>query len=406
MTTLVAPDRPAQISTAVLAARTDRVRAWMTANDVDALIVYGAPAALGSRTVTAGYVRYFTGWMTTGLPAMLVVPRHGRPTVITMGPHDTRAFELRASWFGDVLAAGQVDRYPAEVRKALDALGSGRIATVGTGEMNGPLLAALTSALAGRETIDAQPAVDEQRLIRHAEEVEMHRAGAAISDAMIRTAMEHAVLPGMTGPRLMADVEHAGRELGAGTPTAWLAIGEKPVTTYMEQMELAESIGSADRVQLGTSLTYQGYFAQGLRIGTLTKPSPKLLEYADVLMDIQDAALAAMRPGAKLHLVSDAIESAIDKHCPYERDKDPFRFQSCHGLGLNYVEPGMARDLNARRDKTLDPAGVVMAENMVIEIHPNFTHPELGHICAGDMALITANGAEWLTSYPRGIQEI
>jgi Xaa-Pro aminopeptidase len=174
----------------------------------------------------------------------------------------------------------------------------------------------------------------------------------------------------------------------------------------MEQMELTDRIGPHDRVQLGTSLTYQGYFAQGLRIGTLSKPPAKLLEYADILTEIQDAALAVMRPGAKLHLVSDAIESAIDEHCPYERSKDPFRFQSCHGLGLNYVEPGMARDLNAKRDKTVDPAGVSMAENMVIEIHPNFTHPDLGHICAGDMALITASGAQWLTAYPRGIQEI
>ena len=234
----------------------------------------------------------------------------------------------------------------------------------------------------------------------------MHRAGAAVSDAMIETAMRHAVQPGMTGPRLMADVEHAGRELGAGTPTTWLAIGEKPVTTYMEQAELSGPIGAADRVQLGTSLTYNGYFAQGLRIGVRGRPSARLREYARILLEIQDAALAAMVPGAKLHAVSDAIEDAIDKYCPYEREADPFRFQSCHGLGLNYVEPGMARDLNARRDRTLDPAGVAIAENMVIEVHPNFTVPELGHVCAGDMAVVTAAGAEWITKFPRGLVEL
>jgi Xaa-Pro aminopeptidase len=159
-------------------------------------------------------------------------------------------------------------------------------------------------------------------------------------------------------------------------------------------------------VQLGTSLTYQGYFAQGLRIGLRGKPSARLREYADIMMDIQDAALAAMRPGAKVHDVSDAIENAIDLHCPYERDKDPFRFQSCHGLGLSYVEPGIARDLNARRDKSIDPAGVDLVENMVIEVHPNFTVPDLGHVCAGDMALVTRTGAVWLTEFPRGLYQL
>lgn len=395
---------PMEISRQVLDGRLARVRRWMADAGVDALVVYGGPANLGSRTTTAGYVRYLTGWMTGGIPAVVVVPLDGRPMVLTMGPHDTRAFETRAGWFGEIVRAGAVTRYPEEIRAALT--GAGTVGTVGWSEMAAPLYAAATEALAGHPVLDAEPAVDELRLHRDPEEVAMHRIGAQISDAMVHTAMEQSVVPGMSGARLMAAVENAGRERGAGTPTTWLAIGEKPVTTYMEMMETAPAIGPEDRVQLGTSLTYQGYFAQSLRIGVRGTASPRLREYADILIDIQDAALAAMRPGAKLHEVGDVIENAIDAHCPFTRDTDPFRFQSCHGLGLNYVEPGMARDLNARRDRTLDPAGVAMAENMVVEVHPNFTVPELGHVCAGDMAVITATGAEWLTTFPRGLYQL
>ncbi|GAA1850386.1 M24 family metallopeptidase [Pseudonocardia ailaonensis] len=401
MTTL---ELPTEIGRDVLEARLARVRGWMADAGVDVLAVYGGPANLGSRTTTAGYVRYLTGWMTSGIPAMVVVPLDGRPRVLTMGPHDTRAFETRAGWFGDVVRAGQVARYPEELRAAIT--GAGTVATVGWGEMAGPLYAAALEAVEGRPVLDGEPALDELRLRRDPAEIAMHRIGAQISDAMVAAAMEQSVATGMTGARLMAEVEHAGRERGAGTPTTWLAIGERPVTTYMEMMETAPAIGPQDRVQLGTSLTYQGYFAQSLRIGVRGTPSARLREYADILIDIQDAALSVMRPGAKLHEVSDAIENAIDAHCPFTRDTDPFRFQSCHGLGLNYVEPGMARDLNARRDRTLDPAGVAMAEGMVVEVHPNFTVPELGHVCAGDMALVTATGAEWLTTFPRGLYQL
>jgi len=38
----------------------------------------------------------------------------------------------------------------------------------------------------------------------------------------------------------------------------------------------------------------------------------------------------------------------------------------------------------------------------VFEIHPNFTVPGLGHVCAGDVAVATARGGEWLTKFPRG----
>lgn len=392
------------ISRAVFDDRLARARQWLADAGADVLVVYGAPGALGSRTNTAGYVRWLTGWATTALPSMLVIPAGGRPTIITMGPHDTRVFAERAGWFGDVVSTGSVDRYPAAVGTAL--VSSGRVAVLGFAEMPAPLNEATAAALRPRPVLDAGPAIDELRLQRHVEEVEMHRYGAQISDQMIRTAMTQAVEPGMTGPRLMADVEHAGRSLGAGTPTTWLAVGEKPVTTWMEQVEAEGPIGRSDRVQMGTSLTFGGYFAQGLRIGVRGGIPKKLREYAGILIDIQDAALAVMRPGAKLHEVSDAIETGIDRACPYARDEDPFRFQSCHGLGLSYVEPGMARDLNARRDRTLDPAGVTIRENMVIEVHPNFTTPEVGHVCAGDMALVTASGAEWITAFPRGLVEL
>jgi Xaa-Pro dipeptidase len=395
---------PAEISRPVLEERIARVRAWMADEAIEALVIYGSPASRGSRTVTAGYVRYFTGWMTGSLPAMIVLPGAGTPTVVTMGPHDTRLFGAQAGWFGEIVAAGGVDRYVDVVAGAI--AGHARVATLGVAEMPGPQARSLDDQLARCQVVAAEPAVDELRLRRHPEEVAMHRIGARISDAMIATAMRDAVTPGMSGPRLMADVEHTGSRLGAGTPSTWLAIGENPVTTYMEAAELAGSIGPNDRLQLGTSLTYGGHFAQTLRIGVRGTPARRMREYAQILVDIQDAALAVIRPGAMLHEVVDAIEAGIDAHCPYERDRDPFRFQPCHGLGLNYVEPGMARDLDPRRNKALDGDGVRMLENMVIEIHPNFTVPDLGHVCAGDMAVVTSTGAEWLSEFPRGLYEL
>ena len=75
-------------------------------------------------------------------------------------------------------------------------------------------------------------------------------------------------------------------------------------------------------------------------------------------------------------------------------------------LGLDYSEPGLAEALSPRRDKSRDATGPLLRPGMVFEIHPNFTLPALGHVCAGDVALVTETGAEWLTRFPRGIFRI
>ena len=59
--------------------------------------------------------------------------------------------------------------------------------------------------------------------------------------------------------------------------------------------------------------------------------------------------------------------------------------------------------MNPERDRSKDSSLPLIAENQVFEIHPNFTIPGLGHICIGDMALVTASGAKWITSTPREI---
>jgi Xaa-Pro aminopeptidase len=241
------------------------------------------------------------------------------------------------------------------------------------------------------------------RLKRHPAEVDLHKRAAEISDAMIAAAMEWAVRPGVTPARVMAEVEAEGRRAGADSASLWLATGKTPSTTYFELFELAPAIEQGDRIQLGTNVSFEGHFAQGLRIGVLGEPSRELADAAKMLLDMQDAAFAELVPGRPLHHVVDALERLIDENCPYRRDDDPFRFQSCHGLGLNYNEPGMAAALTPLPHRAKAAEELTVTENMVLEIHPNFTVPGLGHVCAGDVALATVEGAQLLTHYPRGL---
>jgi len=251
--------------------------------------------------------------------------------------------------------------------------------------------------------IEVDTAVHELREIVHPADVSLQREASRISDLMIARAFEAAVKPAMTPARLMAEVEFAGRALGAESARLWLAVGANPPITSFEFFELASTISPGDRVQLGTTVCVEGHFTQGLRMAIWGEPSRELAQAAETLISIQDAALAVMAPGQPAHLISDVLESLIDASCPYTRQTDPFRFQSCHQLGLDYSDPALAYALNASRDKRLDPQGPLLSVGQVVEIHPNYNLPGLGHVCAGDAAVVTVTGAEWLTKYPRGL---
>ncbi|MBT8161804.1 MULTISPECIES: Xaa-Pro peptidase family protein [Arthrobacter] len=392
----------------VLQERLARVRSALAEQGLDAVVAFGSPRLLGSRTKTSGYIQYLAGFAAKHTPSTVVLTASDA-AVLTFGPHETRECTERSGWLGDVIQSGEQRLHPAAaVRFLSDAgLGAGsRIGVIGVEELSHATHVALEQEFAAYATVTADSILDRLRLTRAPEEVEMIRISAKISDAMVAAAFAESTRPGASGPSIMAEIEHTGRLLGADLANCWLSVGEEPPTTYFEFMELPPEVTSRDRVQMGTTTAYEGYFGQCLRMGVRGTPSRELAEYSEILLKIQDAALAVMRPGEPLHRVIDVIEDLYAKHAPFSRETDPFRFQSCHGLGLTYVEPGMARDLNPLRDKSLDPSGVLIEPGMVIEVHPNFTVPGLGCVVAGDMALVNDDGAEWITESPRGVWEL
>ncbi|MET0436685.1 MAG: M24 family metallopeptidase [Devosia sp.] len=388
---------PSPFDGAYYAQRIEQGRALMKQLGLEAILAFSAPRGLAAGTRTSGNLGWFAGFSPMWAPSLLVLTAD-QATVIAPGKNEVRLFSTRVGTSFDVRGAGP----DGIMATALELLGGRqRVGTAGADELPPRFVAQLLAALPRTTTVDTQ--LQALRLMRAPIEVELHRRASAISDAMIKRAFAYAAEPGATPARLMAEVEHEGRLHGADVSRLWLSTGPSPPATYFEMFELPEALEPGDRVQLGTMVSYEGYFAQGLRIGSIGPASPALKDAVARIEAIQDDALALMRPGRPVHELGDLIESRIDAICPYSRETDPFRFQSCHGLGLDYSEPGLAAALSPQRDRSRDAAGPVFQPGMVFEIHPNFSLPNLGHVCAGDVALVTETGAEWLTRFPRGV---
>jgi Xaa-Pro aminopeptidase len=397
MTTLLSSiDR---ISDDRLLQRIAAARAIMADAGVEVLMVYSHPRPGG------GVLQYLAGWAARA-GTILLLPREGRGIVLSAGPNNTRVFNQRCGFFADARAYGpnaSLDKLLGEGLAELGVAG-GKIGVSGTPYMSAPLKVSLDGFV--KEQVFLGDALDALRLVRHADEVAMHQHAADISVAMIKRVMELARLPQTTPSDLMIEAELAGRKLGADSSSIWLATGEAPPTTYFELFELNETLGPKDRVQLGATTTYEGHFGQCLRTGVRGGISQEMADAWSRMVEMQDRALATLVPGAPMQNLVDTLEADIDTFCPYTRATDPFRFQSCHSLGINYSDPSYVQAVNPERDRSKDGQLPLIAENMIFEIHPNFTLPELGHVCIGDMALVTATGAKWITNYPREITRL
>ncbi|KFL31050.1 hypothetical protein JP75_11960 [Devosia riboflavina] len=380
--------------------RIQQGRALIEQLGLEAILGFSAPRGLAAGTRTSGNLGWFAGFSPIWAPSLLVLTA-GRATIVAPGKNEARLFSTRVGTAFEVIGAGP-DGIMATALELLS--GYQRVGTAGADELPPRFVTQLAATLPQAVAVDAE--LQALRLTRAPIEIDLHRRASAISDAMIERAFAYAAEPGATPAGLMAEVEHEGRRHGADISRLWLSTGPRPPVTYFEMFELPETLDPGDRVQLGTMVSYEGYFAQGLRIGSMGPARAALKDVVARIEAIQDDALALMRPGRPVHELGDLIESRIDAICPYSRQSDPFRFQSCHGLGLDYSEPGLAVALSPQRDRSLDAHGPVFQPGMVFEIHPNFSLPELGHVCAGDVALVTETGAEWLTRFPRGVYPI
>ncbi len=372
---------------------------WRRVDDeaLDAIVVLGAPGALGPTADSPGNVRFLAGWAPPLGPSGVVLRRGERPVVLAIGPHDARGFRAR---LGDAADVWQVAG-PAALAEMVPPLS--RVGVAGLAE----LPASLADALRGRwrepHPIDAH--LHAMRALHYADFADLARAAAAVSDAMVERVLATAAERPVTGAELMVAAEREGRSLGAESAGCWIATGPAPSTTYFEQRELQDVLGKGDRLQIGTTVRYEGFYGQSLRTAVVGAPSALLEEHNHRLISMQDEIAALMRPGVPLADVAARMDELVGAACPYPAKADPFRFQFCHGLGLSYSEPAMRAVSGAGQ---ADPrfAGAVLAEGMVVEVHPNYSVPDLGHVCAGDMAQVTPAGAVWLTSSVRGLARL
>jgi Xaa-Pro dipeptidase len=147
-----------------------------------------------------------------------------------------------------------------------------------------------------------------------------------------------------------------------------------------------------DVLVTGASAPVWGYLSELERTMFLGEPTPEQERMFAHMVALQDIAFAAIRPGRPCSEVDDAVRAYFDAHDLGSH----WRHHTGHAIGLRYHE-GPFLDSGDHAE---------MRPGMVFTVEPGLYSPELGGFRHSDTVLVTDDGAEILTYYPRDLASL
>ena len=224
------------------------------------------------------------------------------------------------------------------------------------------------------------------REIKDADEVKEIRGSIRLAEkafAVIRAQMRGS----QTEREIAANLEQTIRQLGGkGCSFAPIvAVGPRAALPHANPTE--RRVEESDFVLIDWGATRGQYLSDLTRILATGRISPKLERIYGVVLQAQERAIAAIRPGA----VMSAVDAAARKTIAKAGHAKHFGHGLGHGFGLEIHEQPR---LSPNDDRPLQVG-------MVVTVEPGIYLPGWGGVRIEDDVLVTRTGCEVLTSAPK-----
>lgn len=239
------------------------------------------------------------------------------------------------------------------------------------------------------ETKAAEDLLLGMRLRKDQAEVAIMKEAAAIADRCVEVAVG-AVAVGKTEAELVSLIESTAKELGAeGMSFSTIVLaGEKSALPHGSPGN--RKITEGDFVLFDLGVVFKGYCSDITRTVVVGEPTAKQREIYEAVLAANLAGIEATKPGAAAKTVDRAARAVITERGYGEY----FTHRVGHGLGIEVHEfPSM----HGENDQEMVPG-------MVFTIEPGIYVPEVGGVRIEDDVLVTDDGVEILTQYPKELQ--
>jgi Xaa-Pro aminopeptidase len=207
-------------------------------------------------------------------------------------------------------------------------------------------------------------------------------------------------------------MNRAGLAEGAEYAWTWMVAGNPPDRGRGRREENLRPIAPGDCVVAGIYLVYAGYYGHTLRTLSIGEPSEDMLRVRRAVSDAQQAAAGLLKPGISARIPPATADETLFRHFPEVREGDRLRFRTCHFIGLDYSESPTAKTIaqppawSCVGNLAADLVDLPLEAGMTMEIHPNTRPPGFGFAAVGDVFVVTPDGGQSLTTFPRDLQVI
>ncbi len=380
----VNPPMPEPFRTEEFEARRERARSGLAARDLAAAVV-----------MTPENLYYLSGYDSPGYyqPQALFLPVEGDPFLFCYVSDVDLARECPG--LGAAVAYGPNDSPMETLGAALRSRGvEGPIGV----ETRSPFLSPamfdkLGAELAGTELRGTDGAVEECRAVKSAAEIAHSRFAARIASETMAD-LAAAISSGPSEGELAAVAYGGMLRRGSEYPGSPPYISSGPRVTHPHASWTSRSVQPGEQVHLELAACVRRYGGALMRdfiwAGEL---DGELARLETAIVAALEAAIAALRPGT--------TSGEVDAACRAPLDAEGFAFQheAGYAIGVGYP-PGW----NESHVFNLKPGDERQIEaGMVFHLVPHVVLPGLGGVGLSETVLVTAEGCEVLTSFPRRV---
>jgi len=255
------------------------------------------------------------------------------------------------------------------------------------GAMRSDFLLHLLSVVTPENTIAAGDLISPLRICKSAEEIEGLLLAAAQADRAMQVAMD-TCRPGVTEADVAWATEAAFRQDGAEEVCFTLiASGSNGAFPHHHSGEYKLQTGDAVIIDIGASL--HGYKSDITRMVFLGTPPTEFVVAYDAVLQANQRAMAAVRPGISASEIDHLARAALD-----DAGFGPFfTHRTGHGLGLDGHEPPWI----------MSGDQAVLKEGMVFSIEPGVYLAGKFGVRIEDIVVVTPTGVRNLTGFDHSL---
>lgn len=300
MTTIrIETDRRPSLSVEEKNRRWRQIRWRMDMAGLDCLLIWGNEAKWESGLANT---RYVAG---QPVPGIVLLPLEGDPVIWSGFPHDVAPYGgLVGGWISDC-RAGQGTTSDVSATLLDRKLARGQIGVVGFGDGRPRVIpetvpyrqfSSIKRDLPHANFIDAGWILDEVRLIKSEEEIELLRYSAKLSKVMAE-AMVQSARPGVRENEVAAYMLHANMVNGGEEDMIWLSSGALPPPHGRRPPASERILEQGDILVCEYHAKYKGYLTGAELTVSIGNPLQKFKDLHAVAYESQLRGIEAMRPG-------------------------------------------------------------------------------------------------------------